>query len=313
MDLPEHVALRVCLALTRATYALGASCRAFRERMHHDGLSLVEAGAAEAVAARYPWLGSPRENETWLSLLRFAEHAELAGLPSMTAAQDTTVIVDARGAVHVWGPVVDGESSAPTERDGEAPTELTKLGELWPVCTGRALTAAAGRCFNVAAGVRVVTPDRAEEQGRHIDMEIGWYSCSADADSPASSSGRPPLSRTSSSERFDTPGLVRLTPPRRGAFGGQRVVSVAVGTLHAIAATESGRVYTWGGDAKGQLGHGSIRDSVTLSRLSLGGSPGGSGGYPRQGQEGQASQRESAGRGFAEVELAGNRRGSRRG
>ena len=113
---------------------------------------MVEAGAAETVAARYPWLGSPREKETWLSLLRFAEHAERVGLPSLTAAQDTTVIVDARGAVHVWGPVVDGESSEPTERDVEATTELTKLGELWPVCTGRALTAAAGRCFNVAAG-----------------------------------------------------------------------------------------------------------------------------------------------------------------
>ena len=281
MDLPEHVALRVLSRLdSRDLRSLGASCRAFRERMHHDGLSLVEAGAAEAVAARYPWLGSPRENETWLSLLRFAEHAELAGLPSMTAAQDTTVIVDARGAVHVWGPVVDGESSAPTERDGEAPTELTKLGELWPVCTGRALTAAAGRCFNVAAGVGS-SPLTVLRNKDGIDMEIGWYNRSADADSPASASGRPPLSRTSSSERFDTPGLVRLmTPPRRGAFGGQRVVSVAVGTLHAIAATESGRVYTWGGDAKGQLGHGSIRDSVALSRLSLGGSPGGSGGTP---------------------------------
>ena len=67
------------------------------------------------------------------------------------------------------------------------------------------------------------------------------------------------------------------------------MVSVAVGSLHAIAATESGRVYTWGGDAKGQLGHGSIRDSVALSRLSLGGSPGGSS-PGRQAQEGQASK-----------------------
>ena len=102
---------------------------------------MVEAGAAEAVAARYPWLGSPRENETWLSLLRFAEYAELAGLPSMMAAQDTTIIVDARGAVHVWGPVVDGESSAPTERDGEAPTELRN----WESCGPSALDARSRR------------------------------------------------------------------------------------------------------------------------------------------------------------------------
>ena len=53
VDLPEHVALRVLSRLdSRDLHALGASCRAFRERMHHDGLSLVEAGAAEAVAAR---------------------------------------------------------------------------------------------------------------------------------------------------------------------------------------------------------------------------------------------------------------------
>ena len=277
VDLPEHVALRVLSRLDSCDLrALGASCRAFRERMHHEGLSLVEAGAAEAVAARYPWLGSPREKETWLSLLRFAEHAERVGLPSLTAAQDTTVIVDARGAVHVWGPVVDGESSEPTERDVEATTELTKLGELWPVCTGRALTAAAGRCFNVAAGVGS-SPLTVLRNKDGIEMEFAWYNRGGDGDSPGCSAGRPPLSRTSFPERFDTPGLVRLmTAPRRGAFGGQRVVSVAVGSLHAIAATESGRVYTWGGDAKGQLGHGSIRDSVALSRLSLGGSPGGS-------------------------------------
>ena len=276
VDLPEHVALRVLSRLDSCDLrALGATCRAFRERMHHEGLSLVEAGAAEAVAARYPWLGSPREKETWLSLLRFAEHAERVGLPSLTAAQDTTVIVDARGAVHVWGPVVDGESSEPTERDVEATTELTKLGELWPVCTGRALTAAAGRCFNVAAGVGS-SPLTVLRNKDGIEMEFAWYNRGGDGDSPGSA-GRPPLSRTSFPERFDTPGLVRLmTAPRRGAFGGQRVVSVAVGSLHAIAATESGRVYTWGGDAKGQLGHGSIRDSVALSRLSLGGSPGGS-------------------------------------
>ena len=269
---------------------------------------MVEAGAAEAVAARYPWMGSPREKETWLSLLRFAEHAERVGLPSLTAAQDTTVIVDARGAVHVWGPVVDGESSEPTERDVEATTELTKLGELWPVCTGRALTAAAGRCFNVAAGVGS-SPLTVLRNKDGIEMEFAWYNRGGDGDSP----GRPPLSRTSFPERFDTPGLVRLmTAPRRGAFGGQRVVSVAVGSLHAIAATESGRVYTWGGDAKGQLGHGSIRDSVALSRLSLGGSPGGSspGGRLRRDRRRSESPR---GGGFAEVGLTGDWRSSRRG
>ena len=32
---------------------------------------------------------------------------------------------------------------------------------------------------------------------------------------------------------------------------------------------------TWGGDAAGQLGHGSIREGIALARLALGGSPGG--------------------------------------
>ena len=45
VDLPEHVALRVLSRLDSCDLrALGATCRAFRERMHHEGLSLVEAG-----------------------------------------------------------------------------------------------------------------------------------------------------------------------------------------------------------------------------------------------------------------------------
>ena len=45
-------------------------------------------------------------------------------------------------------------------------------------------------------------------------------------------------------------------PSRVGGFGSARVVSVAVGRLHMLAATDDGRCWSWGSNSSGQLGHG---------------------------------------------------------
>ena len=57
------------------------------------GLNLIEAGAAEAVYSRAPWLKpGPLPGETWLGLLRFSEAARAARLPRLSAAEDTTAV-----------------------------------------------------------------------------------------------------------------------------------------------------------------------------------------------------------------------------
>ena len=64
-----------------------------------------------------------------------------------------------------------------------------------------------------------------------------------------------------------------LTPPLANAFGDVRVVQVALGRLHVLARTHDGKVFSWGGDAAGQLGHGTHRVGEAIARLSLGRSP----------------------------------------
>ena len=53
-------------------------------------------------------------------------------------------------------------------------------------------------------------------------------------------------------------GVTRLNTPTRlpSPLGGERAVSVAVGTAHSLALTANGSVWSWGGGAWGQLGHG---------------------------------------------------------
>ena len=55
-------------------------------------------------------------------------------------------------------------------------------------------------------------------------------------------------------------------------FGGHRVVSLAVGKMHALCATAIGTVFAWGGDAAGQLGGGGSSTHTALERLAIGGS-----------------------------------------
>ena len=45
-------------------------------------------------------------------------------------------------------------------------------------------------------------------------------------------------------------------PKRVTGLQGKKVVSIACGSLHCVACTDSGEVYTWGDNDEGQLGDG---------------------------------------------------------
>lgn len=257
--------------------------------------------------ARAPWLldgscngsGGPQSGETWLTLLQFSELADAAQLPSLTAAEDVTAVVAPDGELYTWGAVVDTGSGV---RGGGGGGHT------------RVLVAAAGYAFNAAAGIT-----KAPLIIRRNIVGVGGITGDAGTGTGGSGRrGRPPTSPAVSAastsspsgggavSRFNygspaqggwggSPGagtamgsvdpmLMRLMhPPKAGAFKGERVLSIAIGRLHVVAATDRGSVFTWGGDAAGQLGHGAIRESVALARLALGGSPsGGSSGTQRR-------------------------------
>ena len=45
-------------------------------------------------------------------------------------------------------------------------------------------------------------------------------------------------------------------PKRVGALQGKKVVAIATGSLHCVACTDTGEVFTWGDNDEGQLGDG---------------------------------------------------------
>lgn len=47
-------------------------------------------------------------------------------------------------------------------------------------------------------------------------------------------------------------------PKKVGALQGKKVVCIAVGSLHCVACTDNGEVYTWGDNDEGQLGDGTV-------------------------------------------------------
>lgn len=47
---------------------------------------------------------------------------------------------------------------------------------------------------------------------------------------------------------------------------GKKVVCIAVGSLHCVACTDSGEVFTWGDNDEGQLGDGSV-NAIQKPRL----------------------------------------------
>jgi len=269
VGLPAHVALDILRQLdARDLCALRATCRAF-------DFPLVETAAAEACRALAPWLTAPHPGESWVQLLRFAELSERARLPRLVAGEDVTAVVDRAGHLHAWGPVVDvfGEDTSRSpepSRDASSPSPSPS-----PRPPRRVTCAAAGRAFVAAAGVGGA-PLAILRNAAGIEAALGGASPSL--------LGRPPRTPgTLGNARVDDARLPRasgddvarrvMRSPKPSAFANARVVSVALGRLHVIAATERGAAYTWGGDAAGQLGHGSVRESVALARLALGGSP----------------------------------------
>ena len=50
------------------------------------------------------------------------------------------------------------------------------------------------------------------------------------------------------------------------ALQGKKVISIATGSLHCVACTDSGEVFTWGDNDEGQLGDGST-NAIQRPRL----------------------------------------------
>ena len=265
VDLPAHVALTILRRLdARDLCALRATCRAF-------DAALVETAAFEATRARAPWLAAPRpregperapasakrEDESWLDLLRFAELAAVARLPRVVANEDVTAVVDREGRVHVWGPVVDAQGH---ERDDVTPdvtpdvtrapnadaAKGTKINEKVFVRASRCVAIAAGHACSFGAG--------GHRGGLRAFRNVAGIETNAMSGSgnPAS---RPP--------EFASPAAGVGVESAR-LFFRPRIVSVAAGRMHALAAAADGSLWSWGNDAAGQLGLGSTRGASAL-------------------------------------------------
>ena len=55
-------------------------------------------------------------------------------------------------------------------------------------------------------------------------------------------------------------------PKRVAALQNKKVVAIATGSLHCVACTDTGEVYTWGDNDEGQLGDGST-NAIQRPRL----------------------------------------------
>ena len=271
VGLPAHVALDILRQLdARDLCALRATCRAF-------DFPLVETAAAEACRALAPWLTAPHPGESWVQLLRFAELSERARLPAWSPARtsprsSTAPDISTRG-VPSW------TSSA---RTPPVPPSRPATRHLRPRPRPRARPAASRA---PPRAERSSPPRGGRRAPRHPPQRRGHRSRARrrlpiPPRPPAPHPGTPGDARVDDARaRFclarggDDVARRVMRSPKPSAFANARVVSVALGRLHVIAATERGAAYTWGGDAAGQLGHGSVRESVALARLALGGSP----------------------------------------
>ena len=257
VGLPAHVALDILRQLdARDLCALRATCRAF-------DFPLVETAAAEACRALAPWLTAPHPGESWVQLLRFAELSERARLPRLVAGEDVTAVVDRAGHLHAWGPVVDvfGEDTSRSpepSRDASSPSPSPS-----PRPPRRVTCAPAGRAFVAAAGVGGA-PLAILRNAAGIEAALGGASPSL--------LGRPPLhprnpGRPATRARFFSPSA---TTPRRGCDpqNPPRSRTRASSPSRSVASTSSprpnGARRTRGAGIAGQLGHGSVRESVAL-------------------------------------------------
>lgn len=55
-------------------------------------------------------------------------------------------------------------------------------------------------------------------------------------------------------------------PKRVAALQGKKVIAIATGSLHCVACTDTGEVYTWGDNDEGQLGDGTT-NAIPRPRL----------------------------------------------
>jgi len=264
VDLPAHVALTILRRLdARDLCALRATCRAF-------DAALVETAAFEATRARAPWLAAPRpregperapasakrEDESWLDLLRFAELAAAARLPRVVANEDVTAVVDREGRVHVWGPVVDAQGH---ERDDVTPdvtaAERAPNADAAKGTTNKVFLRAS-RCVAVAAGHACSFGAGGHRGGLRAFRNVAGIDTNALSgfETPAS---RPP--------EFPYPARVGVQERAR-LFFRPRIVSVAAGRMHALAAAADGSLWSWGNDAAGQLGLGGARGASALAQ-----------------------------------------------
>ena len=58
-----------------------------------------------------------------------------------------------------------------------------------------------------------------------------------------------------------------LTPTKIKALHGLVVEELAAGSLHTIARTKSGEIFTFGSGANGQLGHGDLQEQLLPKRV----------------------------------------------
>jgi hypothetical protein len=208
------------------------------------------ARAAERRARRRGAEETPRRGETWIDVLKFVEARERMwgddkNVPNVVAVANenatTTTTRDGRTRTRGCG----------TEADDDA--------------LGRAMIAVAGH----ACVIRV---------NHNGEVLVTATECANDEARFGRRGSPPGMFGHSSAVRDELRGL--LTPPSPRDFGGPnaRVVQLALGRVHALALTDDGKVWSWGGDAAGQCGHGRFRMGEAMSRISLGGSPTAGGG-----------------------------------
>jgi hypothetical protein len=240
--LPDDVvayALSFCDAKTLKTLT-----RTTRRFAATGACAVVERGAALGVARRMRDEGcegdavlKAREGESWMDVLAFVEargEARAVGVvASVSASENATTVVTSSGKSYVWGDI-----SASVKNEGGL--------------FARTVHAAAGYACVARVGF---------ENTFHIDAL-------AQSTSGVGSPGNFHQSSTMQDELRKI-----LTPPSTHAFGDARVVQIALGRLHVLARTHDGKVFSWGGDAAGQLGHGTHRVGEAIARISLGRSP----------------------------------------
>jgi alpha-tubulin suppressor-like RCC1 family protein len=154
----------------------------------------------------------------------------------VSASENSTTVCDSEGEAHIWG-----------EFDTDDDHKEERFGRIVHAVAGHACVMRMNQFGDVAVS-------RSLDVGRHKSggsPSLGMFA--------ASSTVHDELSRI-------------LTPPLVKDFSA-RIMQIAIGRVHALALTEDGKVFSWGGDAAGQCGHGRFRIGEALNRISIGGSP----------------------------------------